>query len=266
MAIGVDIKTLREPAEAEKFRVSEKRRFRKPELIDQVLALDEAYRKANFDREQFKKKITKEVMQPMAQRKKESKGADACEDLIALKDKLEVELEVFVKAEDEALTKRDEKLGTVGNLIDDSVPVSKDEDKDNEVVATWGTPRAFTEKYQTNGFRPHFELLEMIGGVNFDAGRDVAGDDVHHTVRELKRLEELFRLRDDVQVLLVRLLGLANDELLDLLELVHAEGPPNVPPRAARLLSEARRGARIPQRQRGSVDDFVAVQRSDRLF
>jgi len=28
----------------------------------------------------------------------------------------------------------------------------------------------------TNGFRPHFELLEMIGAVEFDAGQDVAGN------------------------------------------------------------------------------------------
>lgn len=27
----------------------------------------------------------------------------------------------------------------------------------------------------SDGFRPHFELLEMIGGVNFEAGHDVAG-------------------------------------------------------------------------------------------
>lgn len=30
-------------------------------------------------------------------------------------------------------------------------------------------------RYQTSGFRPHFELLEMIGGVNFEAGREVFG-------------------------------------------------------------------------------------------
>lgn len=29
--------------------------------------------------------------------------------------------------------------------------------------------------YQTDGFRPHFELIEMIGGINFEAGRDVFG-------------------------------------------------------------------------------------------
>eukprot|EP00396_MALV-II-16_sp_LP-1_P000238 gene239-275_t len=52
----------------------------------------------------------------------------------------------------------------------------QDEDKDNEVVAQWGVlPNFGTAKYQTKGFRPHFELIEMIDGVNFEAGRDVFG-------------------------------------------------------------------------------------------
>lgn len=32
-------------------------------------------------------------------------------------------------------------VSKVGNLVDPSVPVSQDEDKDNLVVRTWGTPR-----------------------------------------------------------------------------------------------------------------------------
>lgn len=37
-------------------------------------------------------------------------------------------------------------------------------------------PRCLPQiKYMTNGFRPHFELLEMIGAVEFDAGREAPG-------------------------------------------------------------------------------------------
>lgn len=63
----------------------------------------------------------------------------------------------------------------IGNLLHKSVPVFEDE-KDNEVVAKWGKPREFTAKYGTNGFRPHFELLEMIGAVEFEMGQEVAGN------------------------------------------------------------------------------------------
>lgn len=34
--------------------------------------------------------------------------------------------------------RRDAALGSIGNILDDSVPVSKDEDKDNKVVSIWG--------------------------------------------------------------------------------------------------------------------------------
>merc|ERR1719424_2072488 len=68
-------------------------------------------------------------------------------------------------------------MGTVGNIVHDSVPVSQDEEKDNKVVSKWGVPRSFEGiKFQTNGFRPHYELLEMIGAVEFDAGQDIAGN------------------------------------------------------------------------------------------
>merc|ERR1712050_48531 len=59
----------------------------------------------------------------------------------------------------------------------DTVPVSQDEEKDNKVVSLWGTPRTFEkETYGTDGFRPHFELLEMIDAVAFEEGHDVAGN------------------------------------------------------------------------------------------
>jgi len=101
---------------------------------------------------------------------------DKCEDLMAQKVKLQEEFKQLEEASNELLEARDKKLQGVGNLVHDSVPVSQDEEKDNAVVATWGVPRSFSGiKYQTNGFRPHFELLEMLGAVDFDAGREVAG-------------------------------------------------------------------------------------------
>ena len=41
-------------------------------------------------------------------------------------------------------------VSKVGNLVDSSVPVSQDEDKDNLVVRTWGSPRdpAGMEQFQ----------------------------------------------------------------------------------------------------------------------
>jgi len=171
MTIG--IKVIRE--EPDRVRESERRRFRKPELVDEILGLDDQWKKAQFQTEQKRKEVGK-VKESIKQRKLANKQ-DQCEDLVAEKTKIEAEVADLEKQSDELLEKRDKKIATMGNLVHDSVVISQDEDKDNEVVAKWGIPRNFGDvKYQTNGFRPHFELLEMIGAVEFDAGRDVAGN------------------------------------------------------------------------------------------
>jgi len=174
MTIGIEILRKDKGGDPDKVRESEKRRFRDTKLVDEVIDLDQQWIKAQFNTEQKRKAVGK-VQDQITERKKSSKGQDKCEDLVAEKTKIEAEVEELKKVSDDLLEKRDKKLGNIGNIVHDSVPVSQDEDKDNEVVAKWGVPRSFTAKYQTNGFRPHYELLEMIGAVEFDAGREVAG-------------------------------------------------------------------------------------------
>lgn len=170
MTIGIEIVR----SEPERVKESERRRFRKPELIDEIIALDGDWKKAQFQTEQKAAERGK-VLDQIKARKIKNKS-DACEDLNQDKCRVEEEIVKLKEKSDALLAERDLKVGKVGNLVHESVVVSQDEEKDNEVVAKWGIPRSFTGiKYQTNGFRPHFELLEMIGAVDFDAGREVAG-------------------------------------------------------------------------------------------
>jgi seryl-tRNA synthetase len=60
-------------------------------------------------------------------------------------------------------------VNKVGNIVHDSVPVGVDEDKDNRVERTWGTPRSPV------GLLNHAELLWCIGGYEPDRGVTVAG-------------------------------------------------------------------------------------------
>ena len=48
----------------------------------------------------------------------------------------------------------------MGNIVDDSVPVSKDEDNDNLVVRKWGNCRDPKKEV----LRTHHDLLWRIGG------------------------------------------------------------------------------------------------------
>jgi len=175
MTIGIEILRKDKGGDPDLVKESERRRFRGPELIDKIIELDQQWVKANFNTEQKRKEIGK-VQNDITEKKKASKGQDKCEELLAQKTKLEEEEAELQKVSDALLEERNKKLGGVGNLVHDTVPISQDEEKDNKVVAKWGVPRNFGDiKYMTNGFRPHFELLEMIGAVEFEAGRDVAG-------------------------------------------------------------------------------------------
>eukprot|EP00427_Karlodinium_veneficum_P021675 CAMPEP_0169098236 /NCGR_PEP_ID=MMETSP1015-20121227/19935_1 /TAXON_ID=342587 /ORGANISM="Karlodinium micrum, Strain CCMP2283" /LENGTH=705 /DNA_ID=CAMNT_0009159075 /DNA_START=26 /DNA_END=2143 /DNA_ORIENTATION=- len=172
MVIAIEL--LRKPESLEEVKDSERRRFRDGKLVDEVKQLDEDWIKAQYNAEQ-KQKEANQVQNEIKARKTASKGKDECEDLVKQKSKLEDEQKDLQKVADDLKTKRDVKLGGIGNLLHKSVPVFEDE-KDNERVSIWGKPRTFTAKYGTNGFRPHFELLELMGAVNYDSGVDIAGN------------------------------------------------------------------------------------------
>eukprot|EP00448_Togula_jolla_P026139 CAMPEP_0170650968 /NCGR_PEP_ID=MMETSP0224-20130122/46094_1 /TAXON_ID=285029 /ORGANISM="Togula jolla, Strain CCCM 725" /LENGTH=461 /DNA_ID=CAMNT_0010982683 /DNA_START=116 /DNA_END=1501 /DNA_ORIENTATION=- len=176
MTIGIELLRKDKGGDPEKVRESERRRFRGTELVDEVIDLDQQWVKAQFDTEQKRKEVNA-VQKQVTDRKKASKGQDQCEDLVAQKKKLDDEVVKLEEASEVLKVKRDKKLGSIGNIVHDSVPVSQDEDADNKVTSLWGEQRSFEGiKFQTNGFRPHYELLELIGAVEFDAGRDVAGE------------------------------------------------------------------------------------------
>lgn len=63
----------------------------------------------------------------------------------------------------------DQMVGKIGNIVDDSVPISQDEDSGNIVVRKWGTPRDPT------GLLNHHDLLWRIGGYEPERGAAVAG-------------------------------------------------------------------------------------------
>lgn len=78
-----------------------------------------------------------------------------------------------IKALDEEVAQVDEKLHqiatTLPNLPDDSVPVGKDEE-DNVEVRRWNTPRNFSFEP-----KPHWEIAENLGILDFERGAKVSG-------------------------------------------------------------------------------------------
>ncbi|CAK9108355.1 unnamed protein product [Durusdinium trenchii] len=109
---------------------SEKRRFRDPKLIDQVLELDTLWvRNANWVKQKFqldeKRKeasTVNKVQSQITEKKKASKGADKCEDLLEQKTSLEGEAANMEKVCDETIFQR---VGALNELFRSGLQSSK---------------------------------------------------------------------------------------------------------------------------------------------
>ncbi len=175
--MGLDINLFRKEkgGDPEAVKASQKKRFRKQEdidIVDQIVATDEEWRKKNFQVENLRKEH-KVVLKKIADKKKESKGQDPCEQEI----KESVEIDNKIKLEEQAAedlrSQLDLMISKCGNIVDDSVPVSQDEAL-NGVVRTWGDIPSIKITNQPGGCY-HHQILAMIDGYDPKRGQKVAG-------------------------------------------------------------------------------------------
>ncbi|XP_048432847.1 serine--tRNA ligase [Pyrus x bretschneideri] len=145
-------------------RESQRRRFKGVEIVDEVIQLDKEWRQRQFELESLRKEFNK-INKRVAQLR--IAGEDATEVIKDTEDnkRLAAEKEVEVR---EALTQLNSKLEIVGNLVHDSVPISKDEEN-NAVVRSWGDKRVEPK------LKNHVELVELLGIADLKKGAEVAG-------------------------------------------------------------------------------------------
>lgn len=165
----IDINALRKDrgGDPEKFREYQKKRFSNVDMVDTVIELDEQWKKAQGDWETCKmnsngiQKSIKDLIK--AKKKEETKPL-----IEERKSLLEKEAELKVNA-DELRKKLDIALSKIGNTVDDSVPVSQNEE-DNVIVSTWGNCRE-----HDSSLMYHHEVLHRIDGYEPERGVQVAG-------------------------------------------------------------------------------------------
>ncbi|KAJ6244466.1 seryl-tRNA synthetase [Anaeramoeba flamelloides] len=145
-------------------RESCKKRFKDVSIVDEVIETDEKWRKAKYDAEHLvadKKKISKTI--GMKKKKKES-----CVEEFKKVKEIGIKIKELKRLEIELETKLTDLLTKVGNIVHESVPVSKDEEE-NAILRTWGT------KPDLNKPLHHHHLINMIDGINQSKGRLVSG-------------------------------------------------------------------------------------------
>ena len=135
------------------------------ETLDELKQLDEKRRQLLVEVENLKKQRN-EVSDKIAQMKRNKEDASS-----AIKDMQEVSK--HIKDLDQQLADIDEKTNYIAirlpNLPHDDVPVGEDEDENVEVLRK-GTPREFNFEP-----KPHWEIGEHLGILDFERGAKVSG-------------------------------------------------------------------------------------------
>ena len=176
----LDIKFLRENPEKVKENIKKKFQDGKLPLVDEVIDLDAEYRKILQEAETLrseKNRISKMIGGLMAQGKKEE-----AEDAKKKVSEFSARLAELEKLEPEYVEKIQKIMMTIPNIIDDSVPIGKD-DSENVEVTKYGEP--YTPDFE---IPYHTEIMEKLNGIDLDAARRVAGNGFYYLMGDIARL------------------------------------------------------------------------------
>ncbi|MGN1124374.1 MAG: aminoacyl--tRNA ligase-related protein, partial [Eubacterium sp.] len=176
----IDIKFLRENPEVVKENIKKKFQDKKLPLVDEVIALDEERRAVMCKADELRanrNKLSKQIGALMAQGKKDE-AMLIREQVTAQANELE-ELAVKEKELNERVT---EIMMAIPNIIDESVPIGKD-DSENVEVQRYGEPTVpdFEVPY-------HTDIMERFDGIDLEAAGRVAGNGFYYLMDDIARL------------------------------------------------------------------------------
>lgn len=176
----LDIKFVRENPEVVKENIRKKFQDDKIPLVGEVLKEDKELRQAQQhadDLRSKRKKISKEIGIMMSQGKKEE--AEAIKAQIS---EIAEELDALEEREEKLRESVKNKMMQIPNIIDDSVPIGKD-DSENVELEKYGEPVVpdFEIPY-------HTEIMERLSGIDLDSARKVAGNGFYYLMGDIARL------------------------------------------------------------------------------
>ena len=176
----LDIKFIRENPELVKENIKKKFKEHKLPLVDEVIRLDEEKRLAQTSANELRalrNKVSKEIGALMAQGKREE--AEEKKKLVTAQAEELAALEV---KETELAAALKESLMKIPNIIDDSVPIGKD-DSENVEVKQYGeqTKVDFEIPY-------HTDIMALFDGIDKESAGKVAGEGFYYLCGDIARL------------------------------------------------------------------------------
>ena len=177
----LDIKLIRSNPELVKENIKKKFQDQKLPLVDEVLELDAQFRASKGRGDELRQQrntISKEIGKLMSQGKK-----DEAQEVKKQVQAIAGELEEMERKEAEMTAEIRKRMLVIPNLIDDSVPIGKD-DSENVEVQRFGEPVVpdFEVPY-------HTEIMERFGGIDLDSARKTSGNGFYYLMGDIARLQ-----------------------------------------------------------------------------
>ncbi len=177
----LDIKLIRTQPELVKENIKKKFQFDKLVLVDEVVALDAEFREARTRADNLRAQrnsISKSIGSMMAKGQQEEAEA-AKKQVNDMADEM-ARLEV---RETELTAEIRRRMLVIPNIIDDSVPIGKD-DSENVEIERFGEPVVpeFEIPY-------HVEIMEKFKGIDLDAARKTSGNGFYYLCGDIALLQ-----------------------------------------------------------------------------
>lgn len=176
----LDIRFVRENPDVVKENIKKKFQDEKLPFVDEVITLDEEKRAVQKKADELRanrNKISKEIGNLMAQGKKEEG--------MALREQVKAqaqELEELSAKETELNEKVTQIMMVIPNIIDESVPIGKD-DSENVEIEKFGEP--VVPDYE---IPYHTQIMESFNGIDLDSAGKVAGNGFYYLMGDIARL------------------------------------------------------------------------------
>ena len=176
----LDINLVRTNPELVKENIRKKFQDQKLPMVDEVIELDREYRaaiqKADGLRGQ-RKTLSKQIGGLMAKGQK-----DEAEALKAQVNAMADELAATEAREEELQAEIRKRMLVIPNIIDDSVPIGKD-DSENVEIERFGEPVVpdFEVPY-------HVDIMERLSGIDLDSARKTSGNGFYYLMGDVARL------------------------------------------------------------------------------
>ena len=176
----LDLRFVRENPEIVKENIRKKFQEQKIPLVDEVIELDKLSRAAKGEADELRgsrNRLSKQIGALMAQGKR-----DEAEEVKAQVGANAARLAELERLEEELGEKIKKIMMVIPNIIDESVPIGRD-DSENVEIERFGEPAVpdFEVPY-------HTDIMERMNGIDLDSARKVAGNGFYYLMGDIARL------------------------------------------------------------------------------